>query len=58
MKTVTVTTKSQNTLAIAECKRLRRVHLCPRKCDHWAVHTGRAALPFCKEAYIAEHGRR
>lgn len=55
----TVTTRSDKTMAIAECKRLRADHSCPRECDCWHPGWRGKYPPFCKSAMSVEkQGRR
>lgn len=55
----TVTTRSDKYKpAIAECKRLRKVHSCPRECDCWHPGWRGKYPPFCKSAMSAERRRR
>ena len=53
-----VTTRSDSVKVVSECKRMRKMSLCPRECDCW--HPGwRGKYPgFCKGAMCAERRRR
>jgi len=54
----TVTTRSDKTAAIAECKRLRKIGCCQRECDCWHAGWRGKYPPFCKSAMSAEKRRR
>ena len=55
---MSVTYKSERKRSVAECRRLREVHACPRSCDFWNVHRQGKFLPFCPGAHAAEFSRK
>ena len=56
----TVTTRSDKTAVIAECKRLRSTSRCPKECDCWHPGWRGKYPPFCRSAMSVEKkwGRR